>query len=188
LLLRSNKYTPKPPGDRTAQTLPDYTNAISGRFEKGEAVQVMKVVLLKDVKAQGKAGEIINVSDGYAVNYLFKNKLAVEATAGKIAEVGQKKASAAHHKEEERQKFLELSRSLEKTALKIRIKCGENGKVFGSVQSANIADELKRQYGLEIDRRKILLSEPLKTVGSHRVSVHLYPDITAKMTIEIEPS
>lgn len=147
----------------------------------------MKVILLKDVKAQGKAGEIINVSDGYAANYLFKNKLAEEATAARIAEISQKKASAQHHKDEEKKHFEELARTINKLSITVKVKCGENGKVFGSIQSANIADELKRAHGIDIDKKKFVIDSPIKSTGEYKVDIHIYSEIKCKLTVVVVP-
>lgn len=144
----------------------------------------MKVILVKDVPSQGKAGEMINVSDGYAVNYLIKNKLAVEATPARIAELKQKQEALERKKAEEKAYWQAQAKILSQTTVTIKVKCGAEGKIFGSVQSANIADALKEQ-GIELDKKKIALPEPIKSIGSYVVEARPYPEITAKFKVEI---
>ena len=145
----------------------------------------MKVILLKDVKAQGKAGEVITVSDGYAVNYLIKNKLAEEATAARLAQLKTKQEAVAHHKAVEKQQFMELAKKLNVATVTLKVKCGETGKIFGSIQSANIADALAAQ-GLVVDKKKIVLPDPIKSVGVYKVEIRPYPEVSAKLTVKVE--
>lgn len=145
----------------------------------------MKVILLKDVKAQGKAGDIINVSDGYATNYLFRNGLAKEATAGAVAAAADKKAAQEHRRAVEKEEFTELCKRIDRTSVTLSVKCGEQGKVFGSIQSANIADALAAQ-GIVIDKKKIVLSEPIKSVGEYTVDVRPYPEVGAKLKVIVK--
>ncbi|HHW90032.1 MAG TPA: 50S ribosomal protein L9, partial [Clostridiales bacterium] len=126
----------------------------------------MKVILLKDLNSKGKAGELIEVSDGYARNYLLKNKLAIEATPAKIKEIKQKQEAEERKRAQERQEWLQKADQINKTEITLKVKCGENGKVFGSIQSANIADELKK-LGIEVDRKKIVLPQPIKNIGTY---------------------
>ena len=147
----------------------------------------MKVYLLKDVQGSGKAGEVVSVSDGYAVNYLIKNKLAQEATPKLINELAQKKASDDHKKKLEKEKQLEARDVINKATLNMSVKCGEGGKIFGSIMSANISDELKRQLGFDVDKKKIVLSDPIKAAGTYVVDIKLYPEITAHLKIVVTP-
>lgn len=144
----------------------------------------MKVILLKDVKAQGKAGEVITVSDGYAVNYLFRNNLAEEATPGKLAQLKDKQSAVAHHKEEEKQEYVALCKKISGMTVQLSVKCGEGGKVFGSIQSANISDALAKQ-GVSIDKKKIVLAEPIKSVGTYKVEIKPYPETSATLTVVV---
>ena len=145
----------------------------------------MKVYLLKDVQGSGKAGEVVSVSDGYAVNYLFKNKLAQEATPKLINELTQKKASDEHKRKLEREKYLEMRDSLNKATLNMHVKCGEGGKIFGSIMSANISDELKKQLNFDIDKKKIVLHDPIKAAGAYTVDIKLYPEVTAHLKVVV---
>lgn len=144
----------------------------------------MKVILLKDVVSQGKAGELLDVSDGYARNYLIKNKLAIEATQAKINEINQKKEAEERKRAKERAEWLEKAKIIDQTKITLKVKCGAGGKVFGSIQSANIADELKKQ-GIEVDRKKIVLPNPIKTAGEYEIEIRPYPEITAKLKLSV---
>ena len=145
----------------------------------------MKVVLLKDVKGCGKKGEIKEVADGYANNFLIKNNFAKKADNSAINESKGKEVAADYHKEQERQKALKLKEVIDKVNLTLNIKCGENGKVFGSVTSKEIADALLKQ-GIEIDKKKIELNEPIKLIGSYTITVKVYPNIVAKFNLNVE--
>jgi len=147
----------------------------------------MKVYLLKDVQGNGKAGEIITVSDGYAVNYLIKNKLAQEATPKLINELNQKKASDEHKKQLEKEKYQRMRGELNKATLNMSVKCGESGKIFGSIMSANISDELKKQFNIDLDKKKIVLSDPIRAAGAYTADIKLYPEITAQLKIVVTP-
>lgn len=144
----------------------------------------MKVIFTQDVKGQGKKGEIKEVSDGYAMNYLFKNKLAVMATKSAINDLQQAKAAEEHRKKVEKTKAQELAKKLEQINLTLALKVSENGKIFGALTSQMIADELKKQ-GIEIDKRKIVLNENIKMVGRYKVLVKLYPEVSANLNIEV---
>jgi len=147
----------------------------------------MKVYLLKDIPGTGKAGEIITVSDGYAVNFLIKNKMALEATPKLVNELSQKKASDDRKRQLEREKLMGFRDGLNKATLNMSVKCGEGGKIFGSIMSANIADEIKKQLGFEIDRKKIVLHDPIKSAGVYVVELKLQPEITAKLRLVVTP-
>lgn len=144
----------------------------------------MKVVLLKDVKGTGKKGEIKEVADGYGKNFLIKNGYAVIANASAVNENNRQKEAAAYHKEMEKQEAVKLGEKLKGATIKIAIKCGENGKAFGSITSKEIAENLKAQ-GLEVDKRKIELSEPIKAIGSYQIFVKLHPEVSTKISVEI---
>lgn len=145
----------------------------------------MKVLLLNDVKGQGKKGEIINVSDGYARNFLFPKKLACEVDAAVLNDVKNKEAAKKRREELERQAALDTKAKFESIVVKLYMSAGEGGKFFGSVTSKEIAEALEAQFSIEIDKRKINLSEPLKAFGTHVVDVKLYPEITGKLNVLI---
>ncbi|MCD8040041.1 MAG: 50S ribosomal protein L9 [Clostridia bacterium] len=146
----------------------------------------MKVILLQDVKGQGKKGEVKEVNDGYARNYLFKYKLAEEATSVKLNDIKQKQASAAYHKEEERKACVAMAAELKNKKIPVKIKAGANGKLFGSVTAQNIADGLSAA-GYDVDKRKIVLDQTLKSLGEYEVEVRLCEGVTAKVTVSVEP-
>ncbi len=145
----------------------------------------MKVILLKDVKGSGKAGDILNVADGFARNFLFKNNLAKPADNVNLqANLAQKKAEE-FRKEKERLQAVELSKKIEGKTITLSVKCGENKKIFGSVTTKEIADSLKNFTNTEIDKRKIILKEPLKNTGIFNLSIKLHPLVSANFKLKI---
>lgn len=146
----------------------------------------MKVILLADVKGKGKKGQVINVSDGYARNFLLPRGLASEATKAAINDALGQKASAAHRKQKEEDEARELAKKLEGAAVTLGAKAGENGKLFGSITAQNIADAVKFQKHLVVDRRKIVLPDGIKSVGEFDVEVKVYPQINAIIKVIIE--
>lgn len=144
----------------------------------------MKVVLLKDVKGTGKKGEIKEVSDGYAKNFLLKNGSALVANNSALSENSIKKQAVDFHKEMERQEAQKLADKINGQKIVIAIKCGENGKTFGSVTAKEIADELAKK-GIALDKRKIELKDALKCIGVYTITAKVYPEISAKFTVEI---
>lgn len=144
----------------------------------------MKVILTADVKGQGKKGEIVDVSDGYARNYLIKNGLAVAASSTLINSVNLKKQAEQHRREIEKRDALELKAKLETAIVNISIKVSENGKMFGALTSQAVADELKNM-GYDIDKKKIIMPDPIKAVGSYQLSVRLYPEVSGKLTVNV---
>ena len=145
----------------------------------------MKVILTQDVKAQGKKGQLINVSDGYARNFLLPKGLAVEADAGAMNDLKNKESARLHKIELEKQAASETAKKLETVTVKLQAKAGADGRLYGSVTSLDIAEELEKQHGIKVDKRKIQLSDPLKTFGVHTVSVKLYTEITGKINVVI---
>ena len=137
----------------------------------------MKVILLQDVKGTGKKDEIIEVSDGYARNCLFKKKLAVEATSTEINAINNKKKAESFHKQEEIKAWMEVASKLRNKEFICKIKCGENGIVFGSVNSKEIADEINA-LGFNIDKKQILLKNTIKNVGLYEVELKFLPEVT----------
>ena len=146
----------------------------------------MKVILLTDIKGVGKKDEIINAADGHARNFLFPKKLAIEATKENVAKLDAQKAGIERKRQKEVEDALALKKELENKIIKISVKKGENGKLFGSVTNKEIAEELLRQEGLQIDRKRIVLDEAIKTIGTKQVDVKLYAEISARLTIEVE--
>ena len=145
----------------------------------------MKVILLQDVKSVGKKGQTVNVSDGYAQNFLFAKKLAVEANKSKLNELQLKQKSEERRKEQELAEAKELGEKLEKIVVKIPVKIGEGGKLFGSVTNKEIAAAVEKETGLKIDKKKVVLNDQIKMVGKKTVQVKLHPKVTADLTVEI---
>ena len=145
----------------------------------------MKVILLDNIKGVGKKDEIINASDGYARNYLLPKKLAVEANAENMSKLNNKKEAANYKKDQEKQNAEELAKKLKGIMLKIKVKAGENGKIFGGVTSKEISENLKSQYNFVVDKKKIELKDTIKTLGSFNVSIKLFEGITADLKVEV---
>ncbi len=144
----------------------------------------MKVLLLQDVKAHGKKGDIIEVSDGYAKNFLIKKKMAIQATNQVINETNQKKASELRKLEIEKQEAIKLAERLNGNTIIVEIACGDNGKMFGSVTAKEISDALLKS-GYDIDKKKINLKEPIKTLGVFSVEVKVYANVTSTIKINV---
>ena len=145
----------------------------------------MKIILLQDVKGQGKKGEIVDVNEGYARNFLIKKGFAEIATANKINDINQKKAAADFHKAEEVKAMRELAKELNGKNFTVKIKAGQGGKVFGSVTGANIADALSAA-GYAIDKKKVVVPQPIKNVGVYDVDLKLMEGITSKIKVTVE--
>ena len=145
----------------------------------------MKVILTQDIKGVGKKDEIINANDGYARNFLFQKKMAVEANAQNMSLLQGRKDSANFKKEQDKEKANEIKDKLSKIMLTIKVKAGENGKIFGSITSKEISTELKNQYKIEIDKKKINLKEPIKEIGEFNIEIKLYEGIIGKLKINI---
>ena len=143
----------------------------------------MKVVLLQDVKGQGKKDELINVSDGYARNFLFPKKLAVEADAKILNDIKNKEAARLRKIELEKAAARETAEKLQALVVKIKIQQGGDGKFYGSVTTKDIAEGLLAQHKIEIDKRKIVMQNPIKAYGSYSVDVKLYPEIAGKINV-----
>ena len=145
----------------------------------------MKVILLETIKGVGKKDEVINSSDGYARNFLFPKKLAVEANAENMSKLKAKQDSNAYKKDQEKKQAEKLAETLKGILLKIAVKSGENGKIFGSITAKEIADQLKQQYQIEVDKKKIDLKEPIKTFGSFQVNIKLFEGVIGKVKVDI---
>lgn len=145
----------------------------------------MKVVLLKDVKGTGKKGEIKEVADGFAKNFLFKNNLARLADKSALNENQNQSEAAKFHKAQEIAAAKELAKQIEGKTVTLKIKCGSNGKTFGSITSKEIAEALEN-ISIKLDKKKIDLKEPIKMTGLYHVTARVYPEITAKFMVEVE--
>lgn len=145
----------------------------------------MKVILMADIKGVGKKDEVINASDGYARNYLFPKKLAVEANSENMTKLKGKKDSENHKKEVAKEEAKQIAKKVEGIQLKIKVKAGENGKIFGGVTAKEIAENLKKQYQIEVDKKKIILPETIKVLGLVTVEMRLYEGITAKLKVDV---
>lgn len=145
----------------------------------------MKVILLEDVKSLGKKGEIVNVSDGYARNFILKTKKGVEANAANLNTLKLQKANDEKVAKENLEAARELGSKLSASPVEIRIKAGEGGKLFGAIATKEIAAAVKEQHGLEVDKKKIVLDEPIKELGTHIVKVKLHKDVTAELTVRV---
>ena len=143
----------------------------------------MKVVLLQDVKGQGKKDDLITVSDGYARNFLFPKKLAVEADSKILNDIKNKEAAKARRIELEKQAARDTAAKFQSLLVKVKIQAGADGKLYGSVTNKDIADALTAQYGIEVDKRKIVLDAPIKAYGTYTVDVKLYPEISGKLNV-----
>ena len=145
----------------------------------------MKVILLEDVKGTGKKGQLVNASDGYANNFLLPKKLAVAAINENINSLKLQKKAEEKKKAEELAAAKELAQKLEKTDVKIAVKSGDNGKLFGSVTNKEIAAAIEAQTGLVIDKKKIVLNDQIKMVGTRHVNVKLHPEVTVEVKVII---
>ena len=145
----------------------------------------MKVILTEDVKSLGKKGEIVDVSDGYARNFILKKKKGIEANSKNLNDLKLQKANDDKIAQEQYEAAQELGRKLEAGKIEVSIKTGEGGKAFGSVSSKEIAAEVKVQLGLEIDKKKVQLKDAIKTLGTHTVPVKLHPKVTADLKVVV---
>ena len=146
----------------------------------------MKVILMQDVKGKGKKGQMIEVSDGYARNYMLPRKLAVEATADAVNTMRMNDKAAAEKAARERAEALEISKKLREMTLVVTAKGGGAGRLFGSITTQEIADALEKSTGIKLDKRKMVLSDTIKNVGTYTVTCKLGYEITAPLTVKIE--
>ncbi|MEN1966555.1 50S ribosomal protein L9 [Lentibacillus sp. N15] len=145
----------------------------------------MKVIFLKDVKGKGKKGDVKNVSDGYARNYLLKNKLAEEATQGNMKALDAKKRKEAQEEQQEKEEAMNLKDTLADLTVELQAKSGESGRLFGSITSKQIAEALEKSYGYKIDKRKIELDEPIRALGYTTVPVKLHPEVAGSIKVHV---
>lgn len=143
----------------------------------------MKVILLENIKGVGKKDEIINASDGYARNFLFPRKLAIEANKGNLGNLKAKQDSNQYRRDQEKENAEKIAEKLEDVVLKVKVKAGENGKIFGGVTAKEISENIKEQYNIEIDKKKIVLKETIKTLGTTTVDVKLFEGVVAKLKV-----
>lgn len=145
----------------------------------------MKVILKEDVRGQGKKGQLVNVSDGYARNFLLPRGLAIEADAQAMNDLKNKEEAARHHAAVEKQTAAETAKLLQGKALKLSARAGQGGRLFGSITTKEVADALKEQYGITVDKRKITMAD-IKAFGSYEAEIKLHPGISAKITVMVE--
>ena len=145
----------------------------------------MKVILLEDVKGTGKKGQVINASDGHARNFLLPRKLAIEATKENLAALEAQQKKSEHKLKQETVAAQAIASRLEESVLTLKAKVGENGKMFGSIGSKEIAEAIQKQYGMSMDKKKIVLADPVKALGTYTVQVKLHPAVSAKVRFEV---
>lgn len=147
----------------------------------------MKVILLCDVKGSGKKDDVINVSDGYARNFLFPKKWAVEATPGAVKEIERKRANEEKLERERRDAAQKVADSIRGKVVTLQVKCGAQGRLYGSITNQEIADALKEQYGVEVEKRRIEC-DPIRQTGDVIIEVKVYAGISANMKLHVEPA
>ncbi|MBP1971030.1 large subunit ribosomal protein L9 [Virgibacillus natechei] len=145
----------------------------------------MKVIFLKDAKGTGKKGEVKEVSDGYARNYLLKNKIAQEATPGNLKALEAKQRKDAQQEQKQKDEAIDLKNTLADLNVELKAKSGDKGRLFGSITSKQIAEALLKDYGHKIDKRKIELDQPIRQLGYTTVPVKLHPEVTGSITVHI---
>ncbi|UJL46388.1 50S ribosomal protein L9 [Virgibacillus sp. NKC19-16] len=145
----------------------------------------MKVIFLKDVKGKGNKGEVKNVSDGYARNYLLKNNIAQEATPGNLKALEAKQRKDAQQEQKVKEEAMDLKDTLADLDVELKAKSGDNGRLFGSITSKHIAESLEKDHGYKIDKRKIELDEPIRALGYTTVPVKLHPEVSGSVTVHV---
>ena len=145
----------------------------------------MKVILKADIKGVGKKDEVINASDGYARNFLLPKGLAVEANTENMCKLKAKQESVKYQKNQEKEEALKIADKLSKILLKVKVKSGENGKIFGGVSSKEIAQELEKEYKITVDKKKIDLKETIKTLGTKTIEIKLFEGVIGKIKVDI---
>ena len=146
----------------------------------------MKVILLQDVKSVGKKGEIVEVAEGYGRNFLLPKKLAKEANVANVNQAKRDQATAAHRAAQAKDEAVVLGAQIEKVTVVVKVRVGENGKMFGSVASKDVAEALIKQTGLKIDRRKIELKNAVKSLGEYTAVAKLHPEVTSQFKVVVE--
>ena len=146
----------------------------------------MKVILLEDVKSLGKKGEIVNVNDGYARNFILKKNLGLEATGKNLNDLKLQQQNAAKVAKEKLEAAQALAKDLEDKSVTVKIQAGVEGKVFGSISSKEIALEAKNQLGMDIDKKKIVIPDAIKSLGTYNVNIKLHKDVVGKLAVKVE--
>ena len=145
----------------------------------------MQVILLQDIKNVGKKEQIINANDGYARNYLFPKKLAVEATKDNLLKLQAKQGSRAHHKNLEIEENKKIAKRIEEKIIELKVKAGANGKTFGGITSKEISEGIKKQIGVDVDKKKIIVKEPIKSLGTYIVEIKFGDGVVGKASVNI---
>ncbi|MCQ2422231.1 MAG: 50S ribosomal protein L9 [Lachnospiraceae bacterium] len=146
----------------------------------------MDIILLQDVKALGKKGEVVKVSDGYARNFIIPKKLGLEANAKNLNDLKLQKAAQAKLEKEQLEAAQALGAKIDGSSVSLKIKTGENGRVFGSVSVKEIAEAMKEQLGLDVDKKKISIANPIRNEGTFSAAVKLHPQVTAELSVKVE--
>jgi large subunit ribosomal protein L9 len=145
----------------------------------------MKVILLKDIKGTGKKGDVKEVSDGYARNFLFPKKLAVQAGTTEVKELNEKKKSQEIKEQKEYEAAVELGKKMEEMNVTLYSKAGDGGRLFGSITSKDVAAQIKKEHGIEVDKRKVMLDGPIRTLGSRFVEVKIHQKVVTKIRVDV---
>lgn len=145
----------------------------------------MKVIFLKDVKGKGEKGDVKNVSEGYARNYLLKNKIAEEATPGNMKALEAQKRKSDQLEQKEKEAAIDLKDTLADLTVELKAKSGDGGRLFGSITSKQIAETLQKEYGHKIDKRKIELDQPIRALGYTTIPVKLHPEVSGSITVHV---
>lgn len=145
----------------------------------------MEVILLEDVKSLGKKGEIVNVNEGYARNFIFKKNLGLEANAKNLNDLKLKNANDEKKKQEILEQAQAFAKELEDKVVQVKLKSGKDGRTFGSISTKEIAEEAKVQLGYQLDKKKMHLEEPIKSLGTYQISVKLHPQVTAELKVKV---
>ncbi|MGL5641381.1 MAG: 50S ribosomal protein L9 [Paraclostridium sp.] len=146
----------------------------------------MKVILLKDIKGTGKKGDIKEVSDGYARNFLFPKKLAVQAGSTELKELNEKQKSQEIKEQRQHEAAVELGKKMEEMNVTIYSKAGDGGRLFGSITAKDIAAQIKKEHNIEVDKRKVMLDEPIRTLGSRFVEIKIHQKVVTKMRVDVK--
>ncbi|MGI6697790.1 MAG: 50S ribosomal protein L9 [Clostridiales bacterium] len=146
----------------------------------------MEVILLKDVKGQGKKGEVVKVSDGYARNFLIPKGYAVEATEQGKKRLREQNAIMQRKRQTEEENAKKRAEKISASSVEFEVKAGENGKLFGSITAKDISEALEKQHGIKVDKKKIVLPEPIKNIGEYKVEIKVYPEISAQLGVVIK--
>lgn len=145
----------------------------------------MEVILLQDVKSLGKKGELVKVNEGYARNFILKKNLGIEATPKNLNDLKLKKANEEKLAKERLEDAKKLAKDIEEMSVTLKMKSGEGGRTFGSISTKEIANAVKSQLKIELDKKKLILDEPIRTLGTHIVSVRLHKDVIGKLTVKV---